>query len=72
MPKENTGECEGCGSTHRDRMARAGASAIEFPGEDHTPYLKNCPRCGAIKCSMCDMGDDVNCITCDNGCGDDD
>lgn len=61
----DTGECGGCGSTHSDRMKKAGNDAMEFPGEDHTPYLKNCPHCGAIKCSMCDMGDDVRCITCD-------
>ncbi len=33
-------------------------------GNPEPEYLKNCPRCGGVKCDACDMGDDVECPTC--------
>lgn len=41
----------------------------ECPGCGSNTYregsLKECPHCHAKKCSGCDMGDDVSCITCE-------
>lgn len=48
-------ECPGCGSSQADRAKR-----------DDCQELRECPHCGALKCAMCDMGDDVECP----GCGD--
>lgn len=44
-------ECPGCGSLASDR-----------PGDDK--QLRACPHCEALKCHLCDMGDDVECISC--------
>lgn len=33
-------------------------------GETAPKKVKQCPRCGASKCSHCDMGDDVECPNC--------
>ena len=33
--------------------------AADFEGE-----LRECPHCGDVKCSKCDMGDDVECASC--------
>ncbi len=48
--------CDGCGSTETDRIN----AGCEDTG------LKECRYCGASKCEMCDMGDDVDCMTCEN------
>lgn len=47
-------ECPSCGSSSEDRAKR----------EDYQG-LHKCPHCGGKKCSMCDMGDDVECLSCD-------
>lgn len=55
-----TTECPGCGSSLADREERARQSP-----EDNLPTgLLDCPHCGAKKCAMCDMGDDVECVSC--------
>lgn len=46
-------ECPCCGSTPSDRVKR-----------DDYQGLRECPHCGALKCAMCDMGDDVECGSC--------
>ena len=46
------GACDGCNSTAAQRML-----------EDYTG-LRPCNRCGALKCALCDMGDDVECASC--------
>lgn len=71
MTDKNSRECECCGSTAADRLNKLTNDILNFPKEKHEAYLKPCPHCGATKCSMCDMGDDVYCISCDNGIGDD-
>jgi len=41
----------------------------ECPSCGSTHYqwdLKECPHCYALKCDICDMGDDVGCATCEN------
>lgn len=56
--RESDDDCSGCGSTAAERArSRAG----EPPG------LSDCPHCGATKCSLCDLGDDVECGNCDPG-----
>lgn len=61
-------ECPGCGSSQADREAYA----KRHLGDDTIPTaLLNCPHCGAQKCCMCDMGDDVLCLSCE-GTDDDD
>lgn len=50
-------ECGGCGATAADRNLNR--------GED-PQGLSKCPHCDADKCCMCDMGDDVECISCSN------
>ncbi len=53
-------ECPGCGSTLANREARA-----KRDKDDAIPTsLTECPYCGTLKCCMCDMGDDVECISC--------
>ena len=40
----------------------------ECPACGHDDYegdLIECPHCGGMKCSFCDMGDDVECVVCD-------
>lgn len=69
---ESVHQCPGCGSSAAARRSAAQKNQTEFPDEQHDPYFKECKRCGSTKCNMCDMGDDVECISCDNGCGDDD
>jgi hypothetical protein len=57
-------ECPGCGSTptNRDRF-------IEKLPEDERDQVNadfmHCPHCDSVKCCMCDMGDDVSCISCE-------
>lgn len=34
--------------------------------DDYEGELRECPRCGSTKCSICDMGDDVECAACDD------
>ena len=38
----------------------AGCGADDYEGE-----LRECPHCGASKCHWCDMGDDVECVGCE-------
>ena len=58
-------ECPGCGSSFTDRVERSKRSVKEY-GETLPTELTNCPHCGSLKCCMCDMGDDVECISCGN------
>lgn len=58
----NDDNCPGCGSSPRDR-ARLRADNGEANSDD---AFKNCPRCGSEKCCVCDMGDDVECVSCGN------
>lgn len=54
-------DCPGCGSAHGHRVKFAA-------GADDVPLgLGTCPHCGAKKCCLCDMGDDVECISCVEG-----
>lgn len=53
-------DCHGCGATLADRE-RHKASA---PDANISTALSVCPHCGAGKCAMCDMGDDVACGNC--------
>ena len=57
--RETHETCEGCGATHEDRKTNK-------PTETYLG-LSECPHCGADKCTMCDMGDDVECGNCDTG-----
>lgn len=50
-------ECDGCGSTLAERERRSKANG-------GLTGLRKCPHCGADKCLMCDMGDDVECGNC--------
>jgi hypothetical protein len=52
-------ECSGCGSSLADREAFGQRNM----GTERKPW--NCRHCDAMKCCMCDMGDDVGCISCD-------
>lgn len=56
----NESECAGCGSTPEEREKH-----------DGRPGLRRCPHCGAEKCCVCDLGDDVECASCDDLLGDD-
>ena len=55
--RETDDECPGCGSTHADRKR-------ERPTETYLG-LSECTYCGTEKCYLCDMGDDVECPSCD-------
>ena len=55
---ETNRECPGCGATADDRKKNR--------PDDHQG-LSECPHCGSRKCCMCDMGDDVECLSCDAG-----
>lgn len=53
--------CNGCGSTQADREDYRKRNK-----DDSIPVdTKNCSHCGAEKCCMCDMGDDVLCMSCE-------
>jgi hypothetical protein len=54
--RETDDECPGCGATAADRKRNK---------PDAPQGLETCPHCGTEKCCMCDMGDDVECISCD-------
>lgn len=56
--RETTDPCPGCGATARDRKHNK-------PAEPQG--LETCPHCDAEKCCMCDMGDDVECPSCELG-----
>lgn len=34
-------------------------------GRENPEQVKECPHCGSLKCSTCDMGDDVECPSCE-------
>lgn len=55
--RETNHTCPGCGATAKDR-------ARNKPGEPQG--LETCPHCDTEKCCMCDMGDDVECISCNS------
>lgn len=64
---EDDDNCPACGSSLGDRE-----NYRKQNKDDAIPLgLKNCPHCGSAKCCMCDMGDDVSCLSCEGG-GDDD
>jgi hypothetical protein len=53
-------ECTTCGSSLADRVRYA-------KGDASIPLnFKDCPHCGSPKCCMCDMGDDVSCMNCED------
>lgn len=54
--RETDAVCQGCGATSAERRQ---SNPMQPQG------LSDCPHCGAEKCSMCDMGDDVECGNCD-------
>lgn len=53
--QESDDECPGCGATAGDRKRNQ---------PDRPQGLETCPHCNTLKCCMCDMGDDVECISC--------
>jgi hypothetical protein len=54
--RESSNTCPSCGATEGDRRSN----------KPQAPQgLDECPYCGAEKCCMCDMGDDVECLSCD-------
>lgn len=61
--RETDDECPSCGATVAERR-------LNYPNGPHG--LEMCPHCNAGKCCICDMGDDVKCISCDDGCPNDD
>ena len=54
--RETDDECPGCGATYGDRQRNR---------PDDPQGLSECGYCGTEKCCMCDMGDDVECISCE-------
>ena len=54
--RETDDECPSCGASEADR---AGNKPNDPQG------LETCPYCNAEKCCMCNMGDDVECLSCD-------
>ncbi len=56
--RETDDECPSCGASARDRKRN----------KPNSPQgLEVCPYCESEKCCMCDMGDDVECPSCDLG-----
>lgn len=51
----DTDECPSCGSSALDRSRSK---------PDSPQGLNDCPYCASLKCCMCDMGDDVECLSC--------
>jgi len=39
--------------------------ACETCGNPEPKEIRTCLYCGAAKCNMCDMGDDVECMACE-------
>jgi len=54
--RETDEECPSCGADYGDRKRNK---------PDDPQGLEECPHCGNLKCCMCDMGDDVECPSCD-------
>lgn len=52
--------CPGCGSSLQERLSKA----TRYPSERISTAIRECPHCGAGKCCMCDMGNDVECPSC--------
>lgn len=50
-------DCPSCGATPGDRRSNMPGGYLG---------LHTCNRCTAGKCCMCDMGDDVECLSCDD------
>lgn len=55
--RETDDECSTCGGKSGDRKHNK---------PDEPQGLSKCPHCNADKCCMCDMGDDVPCMSCEN------
>ncbi len=53
--RETEADCKGWGASLAERNNH---------GSDPSG-LSECPQCGADKCCVCDMGDDVECVSCD-------
>ncbi len=53
--RETDEECDCCGASASDRMSNK---------PDEPQGLSECPGCNTLKCCMCDMGDDVVCLSC--------
>ena len=54
--RDTDDECPSCGASAGDRKRNK---------PDEPQGLSECPHCGGEKCCMCDMGDDVECGSCD-------
>ncbi len=57
-------ECKGCGSTQEDRKRFLDKSGDAYTEADLEVRL--CPHCDGDKCDICDMGDDVGCLACED------
>lgn len=55
--RETDDECPSCGASAADR-------AHNKP--ERPQGLDTCPYCKSEKCCMCDMGDDVECPSCED------
>jgi len=51
-------ECRTCGGDESE--------FTQDPDANEPFKIITCPMCGGDKCNMCDMGDDVGCINCEN------
>lgn len=61
--------CPGCGSHLSDRERKVKDSD---PEDELSTKLLQCEFCGKLKCVMCDLGDDVHCLQCNQDDVDDD
>lgn len=55
--RETEDECPSCGADAKDRKENK---------PDSPQGLTTCDFCGSEKCCMCDMGDDVACLSCES------
>ena len=60
-------ECQACGSSlsDREKFVAQNKDLGNEGGEASATTFADCPHCGSKKCCMCDMGDDVECLSCD-------
>jgi DNA-directed RNA polymerase subunit RPC12/RpoP len=56
-------ECPGCGSHQEEREEYI----KDVINSDVSTALTTCPHCGVKKCCLCDLGNDVKCISCGDG-----
>ena len=61
-PRETDDTCPGCGSSLKDREQKA----KRYPNDNVPTGFTTCEFCGSSKCCMCDMGDDVECPSCED------